>query len=166
MRKIKNFRINTYPLRVLRWKACGRWTGTNYAICSGLLVSRASRIFPTCTHARMTSGRGEPTCHTRMRARRKIRLALRWLVRATITVTTTSTSDFHSSANFHYKSNSLPAISPEQQGQEESVASLWSLFFVARPSNRPWKGLVHASICSARPSARSAERSPESIGRY
>ena len=55
------------------------------------------------------------------------------------------TSDFHSSANFHYKSNSLPAISPDQQGQEESVASLWSLFFVARPFNRPWKDLVHAS---------------------
>ena len=30
------------------------------------------------------------------------------------------TSDFHSSANFHYKSNSLPALSPDQQGQEES----------------------------------------------
>ena len=26
---------------------------------SGLLVSRPSRIFPKCTHARMTSGRGE-----------------------------------------------------------------------------------------------------------
>ena len=24
------------------------------------IVSRASRIFPTCTHARMTSGRGNP----------------------------------------------------------------------------------------------------------
>ena len=33
----------------------------SYILAAGgsFLVSRASRIFPTCTHARMTSGRGE-----------------------------------------------------------------------------------------------------------
>ena len=51
-----------------------------YRLTHGQLSLAGQPYFPTCTHARMTSGRGSPhfsvrtpppTCHTRMRARRK-----------------------------------------------------------------------------------------------